>query len=569
MPKIALSALVALAGALAPPAGAAELSLCTPAAAPPERTHEQRYLDPTGDVRVLSLSASPAGEACLRVGLPISQDAVRWLGLASMPTLPDAIDLHGRRRGGEVEIESYQLMPARHPRGPGGAHLMAAPLSLDLLPRLTLRAYGIEERARVERSGDGVALVCRQGVSPAGVVLSAPEWRLPTGVSPELLLEGAGEGRFAVGLLDAEAERRGTPIALGDFAAGTRDAVERLALPAAASDGKTPLGWSLACPEAGGALSLRSLQLAAPAVAPPPPRAAWAWDPARWRSGGEELLQAAANLSVGRLYVAVPIKGSTVADPERLARFVAAASDRGIDVWSVEGDPHAVLPAERGKFVDRARALSRYNAAHGRSARLAGIQYDIEPYILQGYALDPPRWQEAYAATIAALAGAGDMPIEVVLPYWVGGDEETTASLLAPLAANVGSIAVMDYRTDPFDIQAGAAPFLAWGSAAQKPVWIALENGPLDDELIERYRRAPSGELWAVPLGTDTVLVLLERPVEDLRGQAYALEVTFAAPARRTSFLGDRERLLGLLPALAESLRAWPSFAGLALHGML
>lgn len=569
MPKTALTALVALAGAIAPPAGAADLSLCPPAAAPPERTHEQRYLDPTGDVHVLSLSASPAGEACLRVELPISQDAVRWLGLARMQTLPDAIDLHGRRRGEGVEIESYALAPVRHPGGSDAARLTAAPLAFDLLPRLTVRAYGIEERARVERSGDGMALVCREGAHPAGVVLSAPEWRLPAGVSPALLLEGVGEGRFAVSLLDAEAERRGTPIALGAFAAGTRDSVERLALPAAAADGKTPLVWSLACPETGGALSLRSLRLAAAAVAPPPPRAAWAWDPARWRSGGEALLQAAADLSVERLYIAVPIKGAAVADPERLARFVTAASNRGIAVWPVEGDPRAVLPAERVKFADRARALSRYNAAHGRSARLSGIQYDIEPYILQGYALDPSRWQEAYAATIAALAEAADMPIEVVLPFWLGGDEGTTANLLAPLAAKVGSIVVMDYRTDPVDIQAGAAPFLAWGAAAQKPIWIALENGPLEDELIGRYRRAPTGELWAVPLGTDNALVLLETPAADPRGHAYVLEGSFAAPARRISFLGDRERLLRLLPALAEPLRAWPSFAGLALHGVL
>lgn len=570
MTKSALvAALVILAGMPVRPARAVDLSLCPAPDAPSDRVREQRYLDPGGDVRVLSVSSSRAGDACVRVELPVSRDAVRWLGLARTPNLPGRIDLHSRGPGGRLEIESYELVPDRHPGGSGGAPLAAAPLAFDLLPRLTARTYGAEERARVERSDEGIALICREGVQPAGAVLSAPEWRAPAGVLPALLLEGRGEGRFAVGLVDAEAERRGAPLPLGAFAAGSRDAVERFVLPAVISEGKAPLAWSLACPESGGRVSLRSLRLAAPALAAPPTRAAWAWDPARWRSGGGVLLEAAAKLALRRLYIAVPIRDDGVAEPERLARFVTAAFDRRIAVWSVEGDPRAVLPAERAKFVSRAGALSRYNAAHGKSARLAGIQYDIEPYLLKGYALDPARWQEAYVATIAALARASEMPIEAVLPFWLGRDEGAAARLLEPLAPHVDSIVVMDYRTDPVDIQAGAVPFLAWGAAARKPVWIALENGPLEDERIARYRSADAGELWAVPLGADTALVLLTAPAADPRGRAYALEGRFTAPARRTTFLGERERLLSLLPPLAEAFRAWPSFAGLALHGVL
>lgn len=564
-----LAAFVILAGVPVRTARAVDLSLCPAPDAPSDRAREQRYLDPAGEARVLSVSLSRADDACVRVELPVSRDAVRWLGLARTPNLPGRIDLHSRGRGGGLEIESYELVPDRHPGGSGNAQLAAAPLALDLLPRLTVRAYGVEERAHVERSDEGIALVCREGAQPAGAVLDAPEWRAPAGILPALLLEGRGEGRFAVGLVDAEAERRGAPLPLGAFAAGSREAVERFVLPAVISEGKAPLAWSLACPESGGRVSLRSLRLAAPAAAAPPPRAAWAWDPARWRSGGGALLEAAAKLALQQLYIAVPIRGDGIAEPERLARFVAAAFDRGIAVWAVEGDPRAVLPAERAKFVARARALSRYNAARGERARLAGIQYDVEPYLLQGYALDPARWQEAYVATIAALARASEMPIEAVLPFWLGRDEGAAARLLEPLAPHVAAIVVMDYRTDPADIQAGAVPFLAWGAAARRPVWIALESGPLEDERIARYRSAEAGELWAVPLGGDTALVLLETPAAAPRGRAYALEGRFTAPAGRTSFLGERERLLTLLPPLAEALRAWPSFAGLALHGVL
>ena len=96
-------ALVMVAGISVRPARAVELSLCPEPKAPPDRAREQRYLDPDGDVRVLSVSSLRADGACVRVELPVAQDAVRWLGLARAPSLPGRIDLHSRGQRRDLE----------------------------------------------------------------------------------------------------------------------------------------------------------------------------------------------------------------------------------------------------------------------------------------------------------------------------------------------------------------------------------------------------------------------------------------------------------------------------------
>ncbi|CAK0744225.1 hypothetical protein CCP3SC1_1450009 [Gammaproteobacteria bacterium] len=73
--------------------------------------------------------------------------------------------------------------------------------------------------------------------------------------------------------------------------------------------------------------------------------------------------------------------------------------------------------------------------------------------------------------------------------------------LLERLSPLVNSLTVMNYRTDPWQIQEQALPFLVWGQHYEKGVCIALEIGPIAEETRLRFHRTRQGELWAVPIG--------------------------------------------------------------------
>lgn len=530
------------------------------------------YTDATGARQVLSVTDAPGPDpACTSVVLPIASEDVQWLALTRDTKAPTTIALYGAKRNGQIQITRAETVDEFRPGnvGPIGSPRPAAPIETELLPHLSMRVFGTEERVNVQSATDHIAMTCHAGTRPAGIIIKTPEWHLPARLTVTLRLAGRGEGHFALGLVGTGSEQRDAPFPLGDLRARPEGITKGFALPASSDGKRNTLAWSLACPVSAATLTLTSFRLTAPPQAPRTGLAGWAWQPERWQDHSAALLSEASRLGFKQLYVTVPLAQGRVAAPGSLAAFVAEAARRGIAVWAVEGDPRAVLPAERKKFIARAAAFARYNATAAPAERLAGVQYDIEPYLEPGYALEPEAWQRAYMATISALKAASDLPIEVVLPFWIASDGAARRRLLDPLAGLRASIVVMAYRTDSLLIQQYAEPFLAWGSATGTRVRVALENGVIPDEIIFHYRPTRQGTLWLVPIAGRAALLLLRSAATNPVGPTFAHQFDTTAPGSRVSFLGDRVRLFSLVPRLEEAFRVWPSFDGLTLHSVL
>jgi hypothetical protein len=380
------------------------------------------------------------------------------------------------------------------------------------------------------------------------------------------VLAGSGTGRIAVGVADPAVAKGEQPILLGEWAPGADET--RRSFPLPKLDRPAAFALSLVCPDGAAHLTVTRLALDAPAAARRPERAAWAWLPVEWRQGSAALLAKARRAAFRRLYVSVPVVKGEVAESAALARFIAAAHDDGIAVWAVDGDPRATLPGERAKLIARAAAFARYNAAAPPTARLAGVQYDIELYLNSGYPLDAAAWQAGYVATIEAAQAAAEMPIEIVVPFWLATDREVSLRLLDPLAGRIASVAVMAYRSDALLIQQFAEPTLRWGAAHRTPVRVAVESGPIADDREAYYRPAAAGELWLVPIGRATALVLLDRAAANPAGASFAHVRDATLSGGRISFLGNEQRLFAAVGELEEDLQVWPSFAGVTVQGL-
>jgi hypothetical protein len=111
---------------------------------------------------------------------------------------------------------------------------------------------------------------------------------------------------------------------------------------------------------------------------------AWVWSTSRWRDHSDALLASAKLLGLGRLFISVEIGPTGVLDDGKLADFVQHARVEGIAILAVEGDPEMVNGAGHLAAIERARSLAAYQSAAPASARLFGVQYDIEPYLLSG-----------------------------------------------------------------------------------------------------------------------------------------------------------------------------------------
>jgi hypothetical protein len=559
---VAAALLMATLLVVAPARAASILSLC-PGAMAEQASLATVYRDARGGSVTLRLDAQPPQEGCASITLPPAVSDVAAVALlpataASGPgerlALQGSRDAQGRFVIAQIDAGNDA---AEHPIP------LVAP-GRNLVPLWTPRAFGAEERAVVAGDDDGITLACRAGGQPAGFSVAYPA-ALPPIPGLTLAVTARGDAGFVIAAADEAARRRDVPVPLLTLAGSAAARWSRAVLPATL-DRASALSWSVLCPARGGTLTLTHLSLdgTPSGRTAAPQRSAWAWQPALWRDRPAALLDRLGRFGVDRVFVSVVMPDDrSVADPEALAAFIRAAATRGVAVWAVEGDPYAVLPSEREKFRGRAAALAAFNRARRAGARLSGVQFDIEPYLVPGYALAPERWITAYLDTLATLGAAARMPVEAAIPFWFPLDRWGER-----LAGVVDSVALMDYRTRADDIEGYAAPVLAWGTVHRRAVHIGLEFGPLGAEERQLFRRAPRGELWRVRLGSDEALVLLRAPAENPSGPAYVQASRRDVAVDGLSFRGREADLPELLRALGQAFAPWPSYAGIALHGL-
>lgn len=433
--------------------------------------------------------------------------------------------------------------------------LPSLPFFANLLEWASPRAFGSDHRCEVVQAGRKLTLRCRPGTSMSGALMAFPRHRLPAGASTAWQITSVASPGFR-----AEVTLEGEDAsALQDVPTGT------VSLPVPdRSDTRAPQLVIVAPPE-GGTLELTHLELTATKDRPVNGFSAWAWEPTLWSDNPEALIASARKRQVERLFVTLETSDGKIARERDLRRFVRLATAAGIGVEAVEGDPRMVLPAGLEAALVRARAFAAYQKTAAAGEALAGIQYDIEPYTLEEWGQEPAGYL-GWAEAVTRLAAAAGAPVDLVLPFWLPTSDEGRA-FLARVEPAVRAVTVMSYRTQASLLAQVAEPFLAWGVRHEKPVRLALEAGPIADEVEEIYREAAVGTL-AVWEGPAPRLVFLDQPGVRAGAKMFARQQVHTIPGSRISFLGDEPRLFETAKTTAPAFSAWPTFAGFAVHGL-
>lgn len=455
-----------------------------------------------------------------------------------------------------------------------GTSLPALPLGLPLLENLSVRAFGVEERVEVVRDNDdAIRIHCRAGGKTAGVLLTPVSARFPLGASGKLRVQVQGSSGFEWGVAPAGKDAHLLVPVIPSATGGLAAEIPLNQVTAQIMADNQPLSMALICPFTAADLKIDAIALEPAQAAPAGLRAAWVWNAKRWNDNPQKLLNEAAALGLQRLYIAldVPHGEDGVANVDRLSRFIALATARKISVWAVEGDPNMVLPVGREHALRRLQAIQRYQSSVPQASRLGGLQYDIEPYLLSAYASSPQEVGRQWAQTLHELKAQSQLKLDMVLPFWL--PQSPMASLvLEALHKTADSITIMAYRTTDSAIQQAAEPLLAWGTAQGMPVYVALEAGPLPDDVIQTYNAAKAGQpasLWLLPDGKGGRALYFEKPVLLQKGTGYLTAGQITVPASRVSFLGDETALLKAGRNVLPALRAWSAYAGMVFHGLL
>ena len=227
-------------------------------------------------------------------------------------------------------------------------------------------------------------------------------------------------------------------------------------------------------------------------------RGAWIWH-TRWLVDDPHamsgLLKRARKLHLNRLYLSV------TADLAPLAPALRALQSRGIEVYGTLGAPSDIDHWHR--LDDAIAAVLAFNHLH--TAGFSGFAFDIEPYVLKGFAEHRHRFYVRYARILEKLHARlrNRLPWNLVVPFWFDQVPWRRENLLAFALREADSITIMAYRSHYRSILALARMGLCAGQRMGKRVDLGIEMAPLKDqshyfltrEQFERDLRTHGGQL--------------------------------------------------------------------------
>ncbi|WP_170157324.1 hypothetical protein [Roseimicrobium gellanilyticum] len=515
----------------------------TPAADTPRW---QQMLNPDGTWSVLKLEGADPISKEAKAKLAIPKGHVRWAAILPPGLAEQAeggVQLIGNLQSDPPAVEECSPLRQQAP-------LLPAPPGVNLVRNLEFTTFGVEERVQEKATGsDTPSWTMKPGTRPAGLY-AARSWRLPVlaGKEPWILqVVARGEGKIRTGLAFDNGAGFGDATILETLELKGADTAFSLKLPKTLAEAKQ-LRVVLLAPDDHAAdlhVSSISFQQGPGGGASKPVNTelgVWNWStkPEEWRRLKPVWKQAGVKV----LQLALPRELQHGAEGPLPALSDLRKED--FQIVAVEGDPHMILPQEKSSVVARHQQLT---ALHGKY--LDGIQYDVEPYLLPGFRLEPELWHQHWLQMYEALTpGKAPLRVEPVVPFWLIA-QPAAQKLLKGLAPRSTRVVVMNYRSDAGDAAAWATSWLEWSVQHQCPVALAVECGPVPDLESATYRKAPRGPLWLKSWpGHGTVAVIFDGEVDP------GADATTFALARQGTVSGAATSLQGQDPThVAEWLQ--------------
>jgi hypothetical protein len=277
-----------------------------------------------------------------------------------------------------------------------------------------------------------------------------------------------------------------------------------------------------------------------------PHRAAWAWDIRAARAAPRDFAARLAGEGFDTVFLQVDAQ---LESDEPLVSALAAA---GLRVIALDGYPDA---AEHPQALERdIELIRRYNTTH--TARIAGFQVDVEPYLLPGFRLDAEAGFGHYLVLLRSLRAqlGPDLEFSAAIPFWYAGERVAGRNLAAEVIGVTDSVAVMSYRTTRAQVEEFSRPLLCLAARHGRTAWVGLELAPLKSEVHLVLDAASLGRRVRREGGR---LVLVA-------GDGLPVASSYSVKAADLSFSGNPQGLRGLIATPLPHA----GFAGWAINGL-
>ena len=379
-----------------------------------------------------------------------------------------------------------------------------------------------------------------------------------------LHLRGRALGRVTLALADKAAQSREAHVPLthvtGDFALQLpwRTVARQLDLRRLAALVVLP-----ETPESTVTIELLTLERTARPRQQTPGRGFWVWEYRHALAHPETVLGACRRYGCTRLLIQMPALEDDAALWEAYAHFLSTAPEQGITAFALDGYPEAIHTPEA--LLHKVRRLRAVLA--GR--RFAGIQLDIEPYLLADFSIDETGWGR-YLAVLEQIRQAleGQAHLSVVIPFWLTAQTLRGRPVAFTVLDRADEVAVMSYRTAVDELRAITEDILRYGNLVGTPVWLALETQPLPVERHVVLKREPRQALADAYVDQTGQRLVLQRPPATEGLAWFRVHHRTTVRPERLTFAGQTRAQVSAAVAAVVASVTHPSLAGMLIHDL-
>ncbi|MBA4319726.1 MAG: hypothetical protein C0412_15095, partial [Flavobacterium sp.] len=191
-------------------------------------------------------------------------------------------------------------------------------------------------------------------------------------------------------------------------------------------------------------------------------------------------------------------RDAVYSNSDNLRKFIAEASDSGITIEYLDGDP-SWATYNQATGYDRISKVIEFNSKTiSEKEKIKGVHFDVEPYLMkQGGIYKPPFWDvdrttvwNSYVAFLDSCQSlvnnsGSNMYFGIAIPRWY--ENHVGVNELKKLQSKVDYVAIMDYNENASVIINDASNEIKHAVELNKKVWIGVETQQISPETVSFY----------------------------------------------------------------------------------
>jgi hypothetical protein len=184
-------------------------------------------------------------------------------------------------------------------------------------------------------------------------------------------------------------------------------------------------------------------------VVPLQVKATWIWNAALIQNGPKQIMDFAKLQKINLIYLQIDTSLSNAS----YSTFIKLATEKGIEIHALGGDPRWVLPSEQKQLKSLVSWVKDYNRKVSINEQFRGVHIDVEPYLLPDWNKDRSKivklWMETIRIYTAAMKDSG-LTKGADIPFWLDGITTSTAAgaptLDVWIMGQMDHVTIMAYR---------------------------------------------------------------------------------------------------------------------------